>query len=273
VRVLHADGTAAAGAEVHVEAPSEGERPTPVRVLTDTEGWADLALPDAPPFAVVVDAVEAAPAVLSHEATPPAGDLVVRLGAGTVRGRLVRLDGSPVPRASLYLARWLALRRETVVMTTEIPGVRGTVATADDGTFRFDRVPEGPYRPRISGEGWEILEWGMEVRSGEAPVVLHALTAAEVAALSPRVDVRVEGAASLPIEVRLNGRVTATRADSGTVANLWLNPDGLFHGRPLAPGVWTIRAEAPGYEPAETTVRYAATGPVARPVLTLLPAR
>ena len=70
-------------------------------------------------------------------------------------------------------------------------------------------------------------------------------------------------------------RVTAVPEAGGD--EIWLRPDrlgrGFKAGNFVAPGHWTIRATAPGYEPAEARVRLSPEGPVERPRLVLRPTR
>ena len=273
VRVLYADGTAAAGAEVRVVEWPRGYTQRNTIVRTDADGVANVQLPDEGSFTLDVRPRDAGPGLFTYEQIPSARELVVRLGGGVVAGRLLRLDGSPVVGAPISLSRRLQMTSGSTTYVTEVSGSRGGTTTGEDGAFELRGISDGPHVPRISWSSWAILEDQDVIRPGDAPVVLHALTSVEVAALSPVVDVQIDGGGPLPVDVQLAVQVTATNEDTGTEVGLWRNPDGAYHGRPLRPGVWILRARAPGYEPAETRVRYAADGPPVRPQLALRPSR
>ncbi len=129
---------------------SEGElledAPTPPRRLPSWRRWKRFGAVALPLAAVIIVA-----ALLLYRAlpAPPAGEMAVV-------GRVIRLDGSPLPAQ------------------VAIHGTSLQVTANDDGYFRLDHVPSGPQTIVVRHQGYEIgfpvsLEPGTERDVGDLP--------------------------------------------------------------------------------------------------------
>lgn len=183
IRVLAADGAAAAGVLVEAGIPTLRFEVLD-RKTTDAEGRASLEglvrgtvelvlhPPGAPSFTTRIQGVGTG-----------AEERVVKLPGGVVTGRVTRTDGSPAAGLALRLE---AIARDVAGRPTYFSGGAGTVCAAD-GTFRFTRVGDGEYRivpedPTLSwigGPGNASYGSPGLVQAGASEVALVAVTQAE----------------------------------------------------------------------------------------------
>ncbi|HVG92852.1 MAG TPA: carboxypeptidase-like regulatory domain-containing protein [Planctomycetota bacterium] len=230
---------------------------------TDADGLTTVSMPDVGPVTLVVDApggaIVAAP--LAEGLRPDPID--VGLGNWRLEGRVLSLDGTPL-RVHLAPVLWLELAGGGI---EEVAGWRGAVETDVEGRFVFDRLAVDAVGVRVVGSGLSILE-PEPILPGTPPVTLHALTPAQVTALTASAEVvdAVTGAA-----LRDSAKVTAVATVGDQKATLlWSQNTGEHRAyAPLPPGEWTIRAEAEGYEPAEVRVTLAGSGSSPRPRIVL----
>ena len=201
------------------------------------------------------------------EPSESTAEVVIRLGAGRVEGRLLRLDGKPV-RARVAL--WKTVRRVSGGMA--VTARQGAVETDGEGRFRFERVSEGLHGLELMSEGLHLFERDMDVQPDAGGVERRVLTTREEAALTLVAEVTVEGPGPAAQD-RL--RVWAERkAGEGNVGLIWDHLGHVFRAMgPVAPGVWTIRATAQGYEAAETALTVRLDPPTERARLVLRPSR
>lgn len=229
---------------------------------TDADGLTTVSVPEVGPVTLVVvapgGAIVAVPLVEGLRPDP----IDIGLGEGRVQGRVLSLDGAPL-RVRLAPTLWL----EAGGGVEEIAGWQGAVEADVEGRFAFDRLAGDPVGVSVVGSGLSILEHE-RISPGTAPVTLHALTPAQVTALTASAEVvdAVTGAA-----LRDSAKVTAVATAGGERATLlWSQNTGEHRAyAPLPPGEWTIRAEAEGYEPAEVRVTLAGSGSSPRPRIVL----
>lgn len=112
-----------------------------------------LTAPGAAPMLVIDAAQQASPA--TPEKPPP---------TGTLKGRVLRADGRPLPRATVRIRAAAGTRSRSGVLETEL-----------DGTFLFDELPPGEYRLSASKTGFISLEFGQRrPREPGRPLLVEA---------------------------------------------------------------------------------------------------
>jgi hypothetical protein len=241
----------------------EGNMRSGPATQTDAEGLVRVETPEGGAFTLVVDTPGAGLVVLPVEPGAVRDPIEVRLGAGRIEGRLVRLDGTPA-RVRLTLERSVG----GASWSTLFRGWRGAVEADADGRFRIENVSGGTWRLHVLTEGMRIVENDRNVECDTAPFVRHVITLPEEAALTPVADV-VEAGSDAPVP--RTTRVVAEPDGGGeSVQLVWRSDEKVWRAYGVAmPGAWTIRASAPGFEPAEARVRFRVEGPVERPRLVL----
>jgi protocatechuate 3,4-dioxygenase beta subunit len=125
----------------------------------------------------------------------------------TIRGRVVRTDGRPLPHASVRLMRAFG------------PVIDETTAD-DDGTFEFASIRPGDYRLAARKAGYVMLEFGQTRAS--APGTVVTLKAGEV---RERVDF------ALPRHGAISGRIVDENGDPVEGANVSVRQIRFVNGR------------------------------------------
>jgi hypothetical protein len=211
-RVVHADGTAAAGATV--EAIGQGDEPVAF-TRADDAGRFELAGLRRGPHRLLAAAGDGRRARRDVEVGSAASQVVLTLEAGfPVRGQVLRADGSPLPAAEVVL--------------TQRSATGGSVETRTDplGRFAWSSIPDGVYALQASADGLAPSRWvavevdGREVADLE--VVLEdgitlrgQVDGVDLADLAT-VEVRASGAAgSLGARVDHQGRFVLPHLPAG----------------------------------------------------------
>lgn len=127
---------------------------------------------------------------------------------GVLAGRVSSFNGAPLPDATVQ-----ALLPDTTYITT----------TAADGRFRYDALPTGLYRVRVSHVGYRTAELAETwVRTGKTELVTVELELAvnELAAVEIRTTApgRLDAVSSAPITVERSLRYPATFFDPARLA-------------------------------------------------------
>ena len=179
------------------------------------------------------------------EVTPSGDELLVQVRRGTgVSGRVLDAVGRPLAEVSLCL------------LPEDGDGVPTRAASAADGTFRFQAMPQGSYRLRVSAAGCQSTELSPLVL-GDAPKALDAIT------LRSRPRVRVLLAtpeAARPTEARIEF-LAAT--PTGALGAVGLPPvdvrvvDGQAVLPGPEPGSYALLVQADGLAPAVSGVLHA----------------
>ncbi|MBK9384939.1 MAG: carboxypeptidase regulatory-like domain-containing protein [Planctomycetes bacterium] len=138
------------------------------------------------------------------------------------------------------------------------PLFRGAVETAENGTgfFRFEGVPAGRYRLRVTAAGGPSRDALEFARQEELEVPCSELT---VSFRAPRLELRLHDAQALDRALP-RGRVAAfwrpsadaaSRADERLVAHQRADAEGRVALLPIPPGRLRLVASSPGYESVE----------------------
>jgi protocatechuate 3,4-dioxygenase beta subunit len=125
----------------------------------------------------------------------------------TIRGRVVRTDGRPLPHASVRLMRAFG------------PVIDETI-TNEDGTFEFESVRPGDYRLAARKTGYVMLEFGQTRAS--TPGIIVTLKAGE---LRERVDF------ALPRHGAISGHIVDENGDPVEGANVSVRQIRFVNGR------------------------------------------
>jgi protocatechuate 3,4-dioxygenase beta subunit len=229
-QVVDREGAPVVGASIEAMPLEHLDEPEPWRVSSDAEG--NFVLDTLPPGPVGLRASAPGFAVTVAEAIAPQDDVLLVLDRlYELRGRVagppdvlartrVRLEGSGV-----WPARQVALK--------------------PDGTFTFDRVPDGVYAveavapPSADGPGYASIP--LENVTPELAVTLGLVAAFDV-------EVLVEDPMGHPAA---GARVTLGNASIGVLQRFaTTGEDGIARVGPVVPGPYVLRADAEGYLPA-----------------------
>jgi len=168
-------------------------------------------------------------------------ELEIRLRPTTVRGRAIAAaTGKPVPGARITLHH---------LATPETPEFLVSAAAGQDGRFDLPRVGPGTYRLEATADGYVRLEQPLLIDAEREP---------------PELDVRLEGARGLDIDVRLadGSRPSAVHVLAldaagriGAAATLGLNSAGRAKLSTLQDGEWMLFVGADGAAGAAVDAR------------------
>lgn len=277
--VVDQDDRPVAGAEVRLTAAQDGdrgegaddssERPGPLGPFrTGDDGQFEVPNPIAGRFDMAVDAPGFAPVTVPGveiPSRPSAVDLgVVALSAGVeIVGRVVDGDGGPVEKARVLLlparsSGWEAdLAMGGALSGAETGGMAGAsreALTGAEGGFRFpDLQPGASVRLQAGKEGFVASEPVDLQLPDEGPVEIVLLRPAAVSGWVVDDVGRPVGRALVTAErVQAEDRFGGTSVPEGggslppRGASAWTSPDGDFAIAGLQPGLWMVRASAPG---------------------------
>jgi protocatechuate 3,4-dioxygenase beta subunit len=174
-RVVHPDGTPAAGAVVRIAPKENASRPAPRQVAAGADGAFRMAgLPRQAVYVVAFGGDASSETLeLDLAAMPERADVVITLGiTGVIAGVVVDAAGEPVESAQV--AAFPQLGAEVV----ETARLRTTATAATDGAggFRLAGLPDGTYTLRAYRDGVPpSADWvptGTRARTGDTNVRL-----------------------------------------------------------------------------------------------------
>jgi hypothetical protein len=231
------------------------------QALSDAQGTAILALPDAPPpTAVRAVARGFVPSEFTHEGTWPRGATILLRRGETLAGRVIDLRGRPVADLEVVATPTSLPRRASQLSMTGRGPRQWVTARADaDGKFELEGLATGYYYLDAKGDGWRAVEPRPDpdpAQRIENDVIVPA----------GRDDVQ------LKVEAIRTFRVLLIDADTGApiddpYARITVQPTGGVRGAgpasaALRPGIWTGLAvlDDPASPPDTTIVRIFAVG-------------
>lgn len=230
-----------------------GIPPKPVTLIVRADGFATTATPEFTPSTT----------------DPP--EVRVALAPGhRVAGRVVRADGTPVPgmqidvtNAAVPLADISPPGGVPVGFSQQPPATMPRLvhyaygSTQTDGTFDIRDLPEGPYALRATASRtMTATASGVATDATDVVLTIPATPAAPESRPTGSLDVTVSDEATGKAIVAAHALLFRAGEDG---SRTWVNGDGSAGSAAekwsnLAPGKWTIRAEAMGYVPAEIEV-------------------
>ncbi len=227
--------------------PNLGE-PEPWRTESGTDG--SFRFDTLPPGPILLRAWKRGYTTTVAQAIAPAVDVLVVLDG------LVNLRGTVVADGTLPPGTRVRLEGSSVWPARE-------VKLAADGSFLFSGIPDGIYAVEAVAESPNGQLWA-------APPLFDVEPGA-------RPQLRLGPAVRLPVRVLdpsrqavARARVTVTPGGLGLLQRLTeAGPDGVAQVGPLAPGRYTVDADADGYLPATTVTVEVGEEPPERVTLTL----
>ncbi|HEX5759760.1 MAG TPA: carboxypeptidase-like regulatory domain-containing protein [Thermoanaerobaculia bacterium] len=241
-RIVDHLGQPLPGFTVHaerVQGPADSEPVEPLRseaAPADADGG--YRIEDLPAGRYVVQARGTGPRTVRGAVTVGTGtarlDLVVAAGV-EVSGRVMDAAGNPFPGAAVRLQ--------------PIPDGYGLrTASAADGSFLFEWVPDGIYRVVGQASGYADATAPAELRvAGAAVAGIEVVLGERSGAISGRI-LGVEPDELTRVWVRAHGRRLG-------MAHARPSPDGRYRLADLLPGTWEVRAGLPDGTQASGTVR------------------
>jgi protocatechuate 3,4-dioxygenase beta subunit len=252
--VVDAEGRPVAGAEVRAVRVEKGRRGFAVMMtgagrekadaVSDAQGAFRLGGLEASRYRVSAEKeglVQRTPATLdvADGAENRVAPIVLEVGAA-VAGTVRNVRGEPIPGADIFAA-------------TD-GGNSNDVATDAAGKFRFAGLSAGkPVMIFASASGFALKQANAVPPAEDVSIVLDTTGA---------VRGRVEDAESKSVMTDFSVSRSESRASGGQAVmgyfmgdqpRTFHSPDGTFELAEVPAGSWTIRAEAPGYRPAEVS--------------------
>ncbi|QNP90821.1 carboxypeptidase regulatory-like domain-containing protein [Corynebacterium lujinxingii] len=206
--------TVQAGSDGSIEV--DGLRPGKYTVLIEADGYEP-----------VEQSVKIGPGESKHLNVP---GLVAM--PGSISGKVVDESGHAVSGATVTL--------------TGPDGTPRTVQAGSDGSLNVDGLRPGEYTVRIEAPGYEPVEQTINIGPGESKHLNVPGLVAKPGSISGKVVDESGHAVS-------GATVTLTGPD-GTPRTVQVGADGSLNVDGLRPGEYTVRIEAPGYEPVEQTI-------------------
>lgn len=230
--VLDGRGAGIPGVEVQAMPSPNLDEPEPWRATSDAQGrFVFDTLPIGP---VDLQAIKPGYALSVVEAVAPERDVLI------VLEELIDLEGEVVARPDRLAGAKVRLEGSSVWPPIEQP-------LADDGAFRFERLPDGVYGVEIVVPATE--EGGPEYASIPLENITPDLRVSVALVEAFRIPVRVVDPEGNPVP---NARVTVGYA---SISLLQRQTETDLEGRaplgPLVPGPYVVHADASGYLPSE----------------------
>lgn len=227
-------------AEISISRNDDGEYLNS-SVRTDAGGRYSIALPPGRYwFNVEADGTQISREVVVASSAAQNEDF--ELGAGTLRGRVVQRDGTPVRGAQV------TLRVDRAESELHAEGLYGNATTRDDGTFEFANLRPGSFTVTASGRSFRRPKATRDTQLGR--VSKRGLVLAAGATIDGIELVMDEGGAIVGRVTRADGTapdrawVSVREADGEVIEGLYdhVGSDGQYRIEGLAPGRYSVRA-------------------------------